>query len=60
MLYIKYHVYMCHPETCCHDNHYPWWVEYDDGVLLDNFDTKEDAVKYCEKIKRRYTIVQYA
>jgi hypothetical protein len=47
---------MCHPETCNHDNHYPWWVEYEDGVLLDNFDTKQQAIDYCKSIKRTYKV----
>lgn len=56
MLTIYYHRYMCHPETCNHDNHKPWWVEYECGTLLNKFDSKEDAEKYCKSIKRTYKV----
>lgn len=56
-LVIRYHRYMCHPETCCHDDHKPWWVEYEnDGVLLAKFDRVDQATQYCNKLKRPFYV----
>lgn len=45
---IRYHIYRCHPETCCHDDHNPWWVECRiTGSLLGKFETKNKAITYC-------------
>lgn len=54
---IKYHRYMCHPETCNHDDHYSWWVvnKTNDNVL-GRFDTKNGAIKFCEENEIKYIV----
>ena len=52
---ITYHVYRCHPETCCHDNHNSWWV-VSEGRVLKTFDTKNKAIDYCDLMDLEFTV----
>ena len=54
---ITYHKYMCHPETCNHDDHNPWWVvnTFNQNVL-GRFETKNGAIKFCEDNEIKYTV----
>ena len=46
---IHYHRYMCHPETCSHENHYSWWVtDKASFTVIGKFETKQGAIAYCE------------
>lgn len=44
-LRVKYRKYYCHPETCGHVEHTPWWVTKDDRWLV-GFYTEQAAEEY--------------
>jgi hypothetical protein len=52
---IAYHVYNCHPETCCHDTHNSWWVK-DNNLVWAKLESKKQAIKYCTDNGFDYTI----
>lgn len=54
---ITYHRYDCHPETCNHNNHNPWWIRnvYNLNVLA-KFRTKAEAISFCEENELTYSI----
>jgi len=54
-LEIVYHVYDCHPETCCHSNHNPWWV-MDKYFVWAKLESKKQAIKYCTDAGYDYII----
>lgn len=45
---VKFRRYHCHPETCGHDEHFPWWIIKDGYWFWKGFDTEEEAITYLE------------
>ncbi|MNR08453.1 hypothetical protein D3C85_1246110 [compost metagenome] len=44
MYSVEMRVYLCHPETCGHEEHFTWWViDKDKFEYLEGFDTREEA-----------------
>ena len=45
----------CHPETCCHEDHSPWWIwDLRSNYWYLGFDSKTDAIDYCLKMGHTY------
>lgn len=40
---LEFREYLCHPETCCHNEHLDWWITKD-GDWLSGFPTKIQAL----------------
>lgn len=50
MFKVEYHEYLCHPETCCHNDHKSWWL-MKDGEFYMKFESKEEAEKKKKEIE---------
>lgn len=44
---IEHRSYVCHPETCCHKDHYTFWV-LEDGNYIQGFDNKSEAETFIK------------
>lgn len=42
MYKIEFREYLCHPETCCHENHKSWWITLN-GNWYQGFETRKEA-----------------
>lgn len=59
---IEIRSYDCHPETCCHEEHFSWWVVehkslngssiYKTQSWVEGFDTKKEAEEELLRYKR--------
>lgn len=48
-LTIEHRSYLCHPETCCHKEHYSFWV-LEDGNYIRGFDTESEAKSFIKTL----------
>lgn len=48
-LTIEHRSYLCHPETCCHKDHYSFWV-LEDGNYIRGFDTEIEAKSFIKTL----------
>ena len=55
MFKVEYHEYLCHPETCCHNDHKSWWLMRD-GEFYMKFDSKEEAENKKQEIATGHRI----
>lgn len=55
MFKVEYHNYLCHPETCCHEDHKSWWLIKDDELYM-KFDSKEEAERKIQEIAAGHRI----
>lgn len=47
----------CHPETCAHDDHSPWWLWDEKGCYWYlGFDSKTDAIDFCVRMGYTYVL----
>lgn len=50
---VEHRQYDCHPETCAHWEHQPYWIVEDGYRWYMGFDTKQEALKYLENLNAK-------